>query len=120
MTPYTLEFRVNINSGARRTATITVSSSETTDTAEFTIIQYASTGSFVVTSTGGEAKMPEVNGKNLSGLVDFEGEIAEWSTSLTHTWSNASAHSAEYFVEGAVGLSFDNLTDLVNLNLTDF
>ena len=120
LTPYTLEFRVNANSGARRTATITVSSSETTDTAEFTIIQYASTGSFVVTSTGSEAKMPEVNGKNLSGLVDFEGELVEWNPSLIHTWSDAAEHSAEYFVEGATGFSLDNLTDLVKLNLTDF
>lgn len=120
LTPYTLEFQVDSNSGARRTATITVFSSETTDTAEFTIIQYASTGSFVVTATGSDAKVPEINGKNLSGLVDFEGEVVEWSPAAAHTWPDAAAHSAEYFVEGATGFSLGSLKNLVNLNVSDF
>ncbi len=120
LTPYTLEFQVDSNSGARRTATITVFSSETTDTAEFTIIQYAATGSFVVTATGSEAKVPEINGKNLSGLVDFDGEVVEWSPAAAHTWSDAAAHSSEYFVEGATGFSLGSLTNLVNLNVSDF
>lgn len=120
LAPYTLEFQVDSNSGPRRTATITVFSSETTDTAEFTIIQYAATGSFVVTATGSDAKVPEIIGKNLSGLVDFEGELVEWSPAVAHTWTDAAAHSAEYFVEGATGLSLGSLTNLVNLDVSDF
>lgn len=120
LTPYTLEFQVDANSGARRTATIAVFSSETTDTAEFTIVQYAATGSFVVTATGSESKPVEVVGKNLSGLIDYDGEVSEWSQGATHTYVDAAAHSAEYFVENATGFSLGNLTNLVNLDVSDF
>ena len=120
MTPYCLEFQVSPNTGGKRTATITVSSSETSDTAEFTVIQYAATGSFVVTATGAAATVPEIGGSGLSGLVDFEGEVVEWSSSLAHSWPDASAHSAEYFVEGASGFSLGKLTDLVNLDVSGF
>ena len=120
MTPYCLEFQVSPNAGGKRTATITVSSSETSDTAEFTVIQYAATGSFVVTATGAAATVPAVSGTGLSGLVDFEGEVVEWSSSMKHSWQDASKHSAEYFVEGASGFSLDKLTNIVNLNVTEF
>ena len=120
LTPYNLGFSVDPNTGGRRTATITISSSETSDTAEFTVIQYAATGSFVVTGTGGESKPVEIAGSNLDGLVVFEGEIEEWTQGASHTYSDAAAHSAEYFVENATGFSLQNLTDLVNLNVADF
>ena len=120
MTPYSLGFSVDPNTGGRRTATITISSSETEDTAEFTVIQYAATGSFAVTGTGSVSKPVEVIGKTLSGLVVFEEEVEEWSQGVSHTYSDAAAHSAEYFVENATGFSLQNLTDLVNLNVKDF
>ena len=120
MTPYCLEFQVSPNTGGKRSATITVSSSETSDTAEFTVIQYAATGSFVVTATGASATVPEIGGSGLSGLVDFEGEVVEWSSSMAHSWPDASVHSAEYFVEGASGFSLGKLTGLVNLDVSGF
>ena len=120
MTPYSLGFSVDPNTGGRRTATITISSSETEDTAEFTVIQYAATGSFAVTGTGSVSKPVEVIGKTLSGLVVFEEEVEEWSQGVSHTYSDAAAHSAEYFVENSTGFSLQNLTDLVNLNVKDF
>lgn len=121
LTPYSLGFSVDPNTGGRRTATITVSSTETSDKAEFTVIQYAATGSFVVTATGGVSKSVEIAGSNLSGLIDFEGEVSEWTQGASHTYSDAAAaHSAEYFVENATGFSFQNLTNLVNLNVADF
>ena len=120
LTPYSLGFSVDPNTGGRRTATITISSSETEDKAVFTVIQYAATGSFVVTGTGSVSKPVEVTGKSLSGLVDFEGEVEEWSQGVSHTYGSTAAHSAEYFVENATGFSLQNLTDLVNLNVSDF
>ena len=120
MTPYCLEFQVDANAGAARTATITISGSETSDTAEFTVIQYAYTPSFVVTGSAAEAIIPTMTGTGLSGLVDFDGEIVEWSPSLTHTWPDEAAHSAEYFVEGAAGFSLGELTNLVKLDVSGF
>lgn len=120
MTPYCLEFQVSPNTGDTRTASITISSSETQDTAEFTVIQYASTASFVVTSRGRGAKIPEFSGVNLSGLVDFEGNVVAWNYNLTKVWPDEGTHSVEYFVEGATGFSMNNISNLVNLDVTDF
>lgn len=120
MTPYSLDFQVDPNTGGQRTATITISSSRTTDVAEFTVVQYAATPSFVVTNTGAEAKIPTISGSNLSGLVDFEGGIVTWNPSLSKTWDSAGEHSAEYFVTNATGFSLSNLTNLVNLDVSGF
>jgi hypothetical protein len=120
MTPYSLDFQVDPNTGGQRTAKITITSSQTTDTAEFTVVQYAATPSFVVTNTGAAAKIPTVSGSGLAGLVDFEGEIVTWNASLEKTWTGSGSHSAEYFVSGATGFSLENLTGLVSLNVSDF
>ena len=84
------------------------------------MVQYAATPSFVVTNTGAEAKIPTIAGSRLSGLVDFEGDIVTWNPSLAKTWDSAGEHSAEYFVTNATGFSLSSLTNLVNLDVTDF
>ena len=120
LTPYSLDFTVDPNPGDSRTATITISSPETDDTARFTIVQYAYTPSFTVTNGGMTTKVPNISGNYLSGLVDFEGEIVEWSYYLTKIWSDSSPHSVEYFVDGATGFSLNSLANLINLDVTDF
>ena len=120
MTPYSLDFQVDPNAGGQRTANITITSSETSDTAEFTVVQYAATPSFVVSNTGTAAKIPTVLGDGLEGLVDFEGGIVTWNPSLAKTWDTSGEHSAEYFVSGATGFSLENLTGLVNLDVSGF
>lgn len=120
MTSITLDFVVSPNEGTTRTATITISSPESSDKAEFTVTQQGRTPSFTVISNGLTAKVPEISGNGLKGLVSWDGEVQEWSASQGKYFAQAGEHSAEYFVEGATGFSFSDLTDLTALNLVDF
>ena len=112
MTSITLDFVVSPNEGTTRTATITISSPESSDKAEFTVTQQGRTPSFTVISNGLTAKVPVISGNGLKGLVSWDGEVQEWSASQGKYFAQAGEHSAEYFVEGATGFSFSDLTDL--------
>ena len=122
----TIDFTVAPNQGnSPRTAVITVWSPRSTDSIEFTITQYGRTGSFAVTSSGSDAKVPSISGSsysgNLSGLVDWGDEVTLWSSTAGHHWTDSdSQHTAEYFVSNANSFSFNNLTSLVNVDVSNF
>ena len=120
MTDVSLDFVVSPNAGAARTAVITVSSEFSSDKAEFTVTQQGYTPSFTVVSSGSTAKVPAISGNSLKGLVSWDDKVEEWSAGEGKSFADAGSHSAEYFVEGATGFSFSDLTGLTALNLVDF
>ena len=123
---HTLDFTVAPNQGnSQRTAVITVWSPKSTEKIEFTITQYGRTSSFAVTSSGSDAKVPDISGSgyynNLSGLVDWGDEVTQWSSTAAHQWNDSeNQHTAEYFVNNANSFSFSNLTSLVNVDVSNF
>lgn len=122
LTSHTLEFAISANqSNLQRTAVITVTSPSSNDRAEFTIVQYGHTASFAITSSGSDALVPSISGFNLSGLVDWNGEVEQWSANATKTFADGLLqHTSEYFVSNASGFSLSSLTALVDINVSGF
>lgn len=115
-----LDFSVEANEGDKRTAVITVWSPAIDSSVEFTVVQYGKTASFAVTSSGSSAKVPDISGSGLNGLVDWEDGTEEWNPSVSRSYGSSVSRTAEYFVEGATGFSFDNLTGLAALDVSEF
>ena len=122
LTSHTLDFAIAANqTNSQRTAVITVTSPSSTDRAEFTIVQYGRTASFAITSSGSEALVPSISGYNLSGLVDWNGEVELWSANATKTYDDGLLqHTSEFFVSNANSFTLASLTALVDLNVSSF
>ena len=122
LTSHTLDFVVAANqTNSQRTAVITVTSPSSNDRAEFTIVQYGRTASFAITSSGSDALVPSISGFNLSGLVDWNGEVEQWSANAAKTYADGLLqHTTEFFVSNANSFTLASLTTLVDINVSSF
>lgn len=120
MVDHNVKIIVAANTGLERSAKVTVRSTTSPLSVEYTINQSADLKTFAFTTTATKATLPTFTGTDLAGYVYWTPDVPlKYSAGMTTTYTSV-PNTVRVDLVNVASVLFDKLTDITEIDLTKF